>query len=99
MLKDLAEDYILGSDGNIRAVVSLDIEYKQSRKATLSVWQPQFIKNEDRQMDLVCTQTILDQVRLDIHIRLPSAVTNGLSQEFRDAFGYPIGNATTGLEL
>lgn len=28
MLKDLAEDCILSSDGNIRAVVGLDIEYK-----------------------------------------------------------------------
>jgi hypothetical protein len=60
MLRDLAEDYILGSDGNIRAVVGLDIEYKQSRKATLSVWLPQSLENEDGQMDIVCTQTILE---------------------------------------
>lgn len=60
MLKDLAKDYILGLDGNIRVVVGLDIEYKQLRKATLLVWRPQFIENEDGQMDLVCTQTILD---------------------------------------
>jgi hypothetical protein len=37
----LAEDYLLDSDANVRAVVGLDIEYgkKGSRKATLSVWR------------------------------------------------------------
>jgi hypothetical protein len=33
----IAEDYILGSDGDIRVVISLDIEYHGSKKATLSV--------------------------------------------------------------
>jgi hypothetical protein len=36
-LNDLAEDYILGSDGNIRVVIGLNIEYSQSQKATFSV--------------------------------------------------------------
>jgi hypothetical protein len=36
-LKYLAEDYILGSDGNIQVVIGIDIEYKQSKKATFSV--------------------------------------------------------------
>jgi hypothetical protein len=40
-LSRLAEDYLLDSDANVRAVVGLDIEYgkKGSRKATLSVWR------------------------------------------------------------
>jgi hypothetical protein len=46
-LKDLAEDYILGSDGNIRVVIGLDIEYKQSKKATISVWRPQYVEHRD----------------------------------------------------
>ena len=62
-LKDLAEDYILGSDGNIQAVVGLNIEYKQSKKATFSVWRPQYVKLEDGQKYLVSMQTITDQVR------------------------------------
>ena len=36
-LARLADDYILGSDSDIRAVVSLDIEYKTNKEATLSV--------------------------------------------------------------
>jgi hypothetical protein len=40
-LSRLAEDYLLDSDANVRAVVRLDIEYgkKDLRKATLSVWR------------------------------------------------------------
>jgi hypothetical protein len=63
-LKDLAEDYILGSDGNIRVVIGLDIEYKQSKKATISVWRPQYVEHRDGREDLVSMQTVLNQVSL-----------------------------------
>jgi hypothetical protein len=36
-LERLIDDYILGSDSNIRVVIGLDIEYKTGKKATLSV--------------------------------------------------------------
>jgi hypothetical protein len=62
-LKDLAEDYILGSDGNIQVVIGLNIEYKQSKKATFSVWRPQYVKHEDGQEYFVSMQIISDQVR------------------------------------
>jgi hypothetical protein len=49
-LARLADDYILGSDSSIRAVVGLDIEYKASNEdATLSVWRPHFEANEARE--------------------------------------------------
>ena len=63
-LKDLAEDYILGSDGNIRVVIGLNIEYKQSKKATISVWRPQYVEQRDGREDLVSLQTVVDQVSL-----------------------------------
>lgn len=63
-LKDLAEDYILGSDGNIRVVIGLDIEYKQSKKATISVWRPQYVEHRDGREDLVSMQTVMNQVSL-----------------------------------
>ncbi|KAI9761447.1 MAG: hypothetical protein M1840_001791 [Geoglossum simile] len=46
-LERLAEDYILGSCGTVRMVVGLDIEYKDSRMATVSVWVPEEGVEED----------------------------------------------------
>jgi hypothetical protein len=62
-LPKLAENYILGSDGNIQVVIGLNIEYKRSKKATISVWRPQYIKDGDGQEFLVSAQTISEQVR------------------------------------
>jgi hypothetical protein len=73
-LKDLAEDYILGSDGNIRVVIGLDIEYSQSKKATLSVWQPQYVYNEDGQEELISAQVVVDEVSV-INILLYNDLT------------------------
>src|SRR5271156_380148 len=40
MLRDLADDYILGSDLRVRAVITFDISYKKKKTATVSVWRP-----------------------------------------------------------
>ncbi|KAF7852606.1 hypothetical protein EAF04_010937 [Stromatinia cepivora] len=61
-LKRLADNYILGSDGNICAMVGIDIEYRGTKKVTLSVWQPQIIGNEDGVMELFAAQTVIDEV-------------------------------------
>ncbi|KAI9774713.1 MAG: hypothetical protein M1839_001674 [Geoglossum umbratile] len=39
-LPRLADNYIIGSHGNVRMVIGLDIEYRHSKGATVSVWQP-----------------------------------------------------------
>lgn len=60
----LAEDYILESNGNIHFVVCLDIEYRGSKKATISIWTPRIMKNEqDGQSELVMHNQVDDQVR------------------------------------
>ena len=61
-LKYLADDYIVGSNGNIGVVVGLDIEYGQFKRATLSVWRPEYVK-EDGQEYLIARQTVMDQVK------------------------------------
>ena len=38
-LKYSADNDILGSNGDISVVIGLDIEYKNSKQATLSVWR------------------------------------------------------------
>ncbi|KAI9826622.1 MAG: hypothetical protein M1832_006218 [Thelocarpon impressellum] len=60
-LANLAEDYILGSDGNINAVIGLDIDYSGSKRAVLSVWRPRYVEHSDGQEVLMSVQTIIDQ--------------------------------------
>ena len=38
---DLAEDYILDTNGNVKAVIAFNIEYRGSKKATISIWRPE----------------------------------------------------------
>ena len=61
-LERLADDYILGSDSDIRVVVGLDIEYKTGKKATLSVWRPNIITNEAGEKELVAQLIVANQV-------------------------------------
>lgn len=42
----LADDYILNTDGNVKVVVGLDIDYKKSQRARLSVWRPEYVLND-----------------------------------------------------
>ena len=38
----LADEYILNTEGSVNAVIALDIDYKGSKKATVTVWRPQY---------------------------------------------------------
>lgn len=75
-LTDLAEFYILGSDGNIQRVIGLDIEYKATKRATLSVWQPEYIGDEGSE-ELVATQALVAQVKLHLRSIPRRGITNG----------------------
>lgn len=61
-LERLADDYILGSDSDIRVVVGLDIEYKADKKATLSVWRPNIVTNKAGEKELITQQILRNQV-------------------------------------
>ncbi|KAH8431861.1 uncharacterized protein LDX57_009512 [Aspergillus melleus] len=39
----IADEYILNTDGSVNAVVALDIDYKGSQKAAITVWRPEYI--------------------------------------------------------
>lgn len=45
----LVDDYILNTDGSIKAVVCVDIDYKQSQRATLSIWRPEYVKDDGKE--------------------------------------------------
>ncbi|KAF7519532.1 hypothetical protein PCG10_009937 [Penicillium crustosum] len=38
----LADEYILNTDGSVNAVIALDVDYKGSKKATITVWRPEY---------------------------------------------------------
>jgi hypothetical protein len=59
----LAHDYIIGSRGNIKVVVGIDLEYT-GKKATLSVWRPQIRVNGAGEKRLFVHRTLSKQVRL-----------------------------------
>jgi hypothetical protein len=61
----LADEYILGSDGDIRAVIGINLEYKETNKATLSVWEPRIVRNIVGEDELVAVQVVADQVSLN----------------------------------
>lgn len=48
-LVDLAENYILASDGGIRVVVGIDLEYKKSKEASISIWRLKISPGDDGQ--------------------------------------------------
>ncbi len=45
-LARLAEDYILGANGDICVVIGLDVEYS-GKRATLSIWRSRVVNTED----------------------------------------------------
>ena len=65
----LADDYILGTDGSIRVVVGLDIDYK-TKKGTISMWRPRYLENEQGQLELEAAQTVYNEVCTQIPIRI-----------------------------
>lgn len=60
-IRRLADDYILSTDGSINAVVCLDVDYKGSKKATISVWRPAY-QTKDGAMEFRSTCVMKEQV-------------------------------------
>jgi hypothetical protein len=61
----LADDYILETNGSIRAVVGLNIDYK-TKKGTVSMWRPKYTENEQGEIELAAAEIFKDQVHLQI---------------------------------
>lgn len=64
-LATLADDYILETDGSIRLVIGLDLEYKGSKQATISTWRLQRRLGDEGE-EYVAAQVIQDQVCMAI---------------------------------
>ncbi|OBT82395.1 hypothetical protein VE02_09586 [Pseudogymnoascus sp. 03VT05] len=97
----LADDYILGSDGNIRVVVGLDLEYRGKKGkeasgegATLSIWRPK-VTSDGALGELTAHQDVVDLVRCY------QANTRFLliSKEFRDKYSIAHSSYSAGISL
>ncbi|KAJ5943794.1 hypothetical protein N7516_003962 [Penicillium verrucosum] len=76
---DLAEDYILDTNASVNAVIALNIEYKGSKKAAISVWRPHKITvDEVKELE---AKTVIEMMEL--------ALTDDL-QPFRTESGPPV---------
>jgi len=60
-LPRLADDYILGSNSRIRAVVGIDVNYRGGKMATVSIWRPRVETNTAGENELVAYQALSDQ--------------------------------------
>ncbi|KAF7858464.1 hypothetical protein EAF04_009064 [Stromatinia cepivora] len=93
----LADDYIIGSNGNIKVVVGLDVEYKNTKKATLSVWRWGTKTNEAGKNVLVSKLVVANQVFRDTNGNPSGSPTGGLRLRLRDFV--PTGLAGAELQL
>lgn len=60
-LSKLADQYIIESSGNIQAVLGIFLDYRTTKKATLSIWRPSY--GVDRQGEyLAAEETLVSQV-------------------------------------
>jgi hypothetical protein len=94
-LQRIADDYILGSDGSIRLVVGIDIDYR-GKCATLSTWRPEFQVTDAGEKELVARKTISNQV---CSFRLMTLHLLTFWEEFRNTEGNTVGDLQTGLRI
>lgn len=62
-LPHLADEYILNTDGSVNAVIAFDIDYGNSKRATVSIWRPEYI-TVDGVEEFRTTAVVEAQVRL-----------------------------------
>jgi hypothetical protein len=94
-LRTLAEEYIFGSDLEVRVVVGFDIEYNKSKRASFSIWRAS-VQSPDGDEVWVVKPTVANQVILTEPIALPAA---DIAQIFRYDDGKPNLDQDAGVHL
>lgn len=61
-LDQIADDYIVGSEGHVRVVVAIMFNYGSSEKATLSIWRSTVAQNAEGQWEHFCQNTMREMV-------------------------------------
>ncbi|OBT82435.1 hypothetical protein VE02_08926 [Pseudogymnoascus sp. 03VT05] len=79
----LADNYILESNGNIRVVIGLDLDYK-TKKATVLMWRPEYVTTLEDELELEAAQTVHHQVFRDEQGNANTSRDAGLRLGLRD---------------
>lgn len=58
-LKKLAWDYIQYSNGDIKVVIGIDINYSNTKEARLSVWRPRYIREDGEELEILEAEGII----------------------------------------
>jgi len=78
-LKKLASDYILRSNGDIKAVIGVDINYGE--ESTVSLWRPSYVEEEGEEFEILevkeeVSYQVCDILRSSVQdLRLVTAVS------------------------
>jgi hypothetical protein len=95
-LVSLADNYILGSYGGISVVVGLNLDYKKSKEASISVWRLKYSTNNDGEVEGEVEQVVDNQVTCPLTLGKGSTDTDQL---FRDAKGNHLLSLSSSLKL
>lgn len=61
-LAKLADQYIIESSGNIKMVIGIAVDYRVTKKGTISIWCPRYGIDQEGEY-LATEQTVVSQVR------------------------------------
>ena len=59
----LADDYILESDSSIKLVIGLDLEYRGTKRASILMWRPRIVINEQDGNEELVAEQVVNKVR------------------------------------
>lgn len=80
----MADDYILETNGSVRVVVGLGIDY-HTKKGTISMRCPNYITNDQGQLELEAAETLSAQVIRDEFGSPNLSPDAGLKLELKDS--------------
>ena len=63
-LVDLAENYLLASNGGIRVMVGIDLDYKKSKEASISIWRLEISPCDDGELQGEVIQELDNEVSI-----------------------------------
>lgn len=63
-LKFLADHYIVQSTGSVNVVIGIKLDYEKTHKATISIWRPHLIEENNGKAYLTTREVVSSEVRV-----------------------------------